>query len=240
MRALLALLLALACARIGAAQTPLPQEQTPAPRPVLVEMFVSQSCSSCLPADALLEKLAAKDKGAILPLSYDVNYWNDTGWRDTDSSAGATSRQFWYAKLASSQDVYTPEAVVDGTVRLVGSDRLALVRAIDDAANDQGLNVQLGISGDKMLTLALGPAVAPGQRRGTVVLIGYDPRHVTHVLGGENAGKTITEVNVVRSVTALGAWLGMDEHFTVPRPAGAHMALVLQGPKGAVLGLAAQ
>src|SRR5271156_2426120 len=80
-------------------------------RPVLIEMFVSQSCSSCPPADALLQQLAA-DKD-ILPLSLNVTYWDNLGWRDTDALDDTTKRQFYYAGL-SNGDVYTPEAVVDG------------------------------------------------------------------------------------------------------------------------------
>jgi hypothetical protein len=206
------------------------------PRPVLVEMFVSQSCSSCPPADALLQALASSDKG-ILPLSLNVTYWNNLGWHDTDSMDETTVRQFWYAGLSGSQNVYTPEAVVDGTRQLAGNDRHELTAAIAAARAEPAGNVQIAISGavsGGMLTLE----VSAGQGAGQIILFGYDTRHSTAVTAGENAGATITEINVVRSLTSLGPWDGLDEQFKLPRPAGQHIAVVLQAKDGSVLGLA--
>lgn len=205
------------------------------PRLVLVEMFVSQSCSSCPPANALLAELAAKDKG-ILPLSLNVTYWNNLGWRDTDATKEATDRQFWYAGLAGNADVYTPEAVVDGTRPLVGSNRAKLTAAIRAARNNPAGNVPMGISGGAMLNLDVGAGDGTGQ----VFILGYDSRHDTHIGAGENGGTVVSEVNVVRSIASLGGWLGVEEKFTLPHPAGEHVALVLQAKDGAVLGLAAQ
>ena len=90
-------------------------------RPVVVEMFTSQACSDCPPADALLGKLAAQP--GILALSFDVTYWNSAAWNDPYALPGAATRQDWYAGLRHSTEVYTPEAVVDGTNQFVGSDR---------------------------------------------------------------------------------------------------------------------
>lgn len=205
------------------------------PRPVLVEMFVSQSCSSCPPADALLRQLAAAHDW-ILPLSLNVDYFNDLGWKDTDSLKAATDRQLWYARLAGSQDVYTPEAVVDGVAQVVGSDRDRLMGAIRYARSYPAGNVPLSITGGAMLKLDAGAGDGSGQ----IFLIGYDSRHDTHVGGGENRGKTVTEINVVRSVISLGPWLGQEEKFTLSHPAGQHVALILQAKSGAVLGLATQ
>jgi hypothetical protein len=203
-------------------------------RPVLVEMFVSQSCSSCPPADALLQALAATDKN-ILPLSLNVTYWNNLGWHDTDATNATTARQYWYAGL-STGDVYTPEAVVDGTTQLVGSDRGKLTAAIAAARAAPAGDVPLHISGGAMLALE----ISQGDGAGQIILYGYDAHHVTPVSAGENGGTVITEINVVRSVTMLGLWNGMDEKFTLPRPAGEHVALLLQGKDGSVLGLASQ
>jgi hypothetical protein len=207
----------------------------PGPRPVLVEMFVSQSCSSCPPANALLQQLAARDKW-ILPLSLNVTYWNNLGWQDTDSSKAATDRQFWYAALSGNQNVYTPEAVVDGTSQMVGSDRAKLTAAISAARADPAGDVPIAISGGSMVKLDVGAGDGTGQ----ITLFGYDSRHDTHVGAGENAGETVSEANVVRSITPLGGWLGTDEKFMLPHPAGAHVALLLQAKDGSVLGLAAQ
>ncbi len=201
-------------------------------RPVLVEMFVSQSCSSCPPADALLQRLAAADKD-ILPLSLNVTYWNYLSWHDTDSLDAATARQYWYGSLGGG-DVYTPEAVVDGTAQLVGSDAAALQAAIAAARGKPAGDVPVRISGGSRLEITIGPGT--GQAR--VELFGYDERHVTAVKAGENAGVVITEMNVVRDLTDLGAWSGGAETFTLPRPAGQHVAALVQSAQGAVLGLA--
>lgn len=212
-----------------------PASKATGPRLVLVEMFTSQSCSSCPPANALLLQLAAKDKG-ILPLSLNVTYWNNLGWQDTDSSKAATDRQFWYAGLAGSTDVYTPEAVVDGTRQVVGSNRAKLTAAISDARSNPAGNVPVSITGGTMLNLDVGAGGGSGQ----IFMFGYDSRHDTKVRAGENGGITVTEINVVRSITPLGGWLGVEEKLILPHPQGEHVALVLQAKDGAVLGLAAQ
>jgi hypothetical protein len=222
--ALTALLLAAPAARAD-------QQAT---RPILVEMFVSQACSSCPPADALLQTLAAQDKD-ILPLSLNVTYWNNLGWRDTDAIDATTARQFWYAGL-SNNEVYTPEAVVDGTIQLVGSKKRKLVNAIAAARDDMAPPVPVSVSGGAMVKLTVGQGSGEGQ----IILYGYDSQHSTKVGAGENQGAVITEINVVRSVTALGPWNGMIESFTIPRPAGEHVAVLLQAKDGTVLGLAYQ
>jgi hypothetical protein len=201
-------------------------------RPVLVEMFVSQSCSTCPPADALLAQLAAADKN-ILPLSLNVTYWNNLGWHDADSLDASTERQFYYAKLAGSSNVYTPEAVVDGTTQMAGGDRAKLTSAIAAAKFMPAGNVKIKVSGGAMLSLD----VTTGSGEGQIIMFGYDTRHSTKIGAGENRGAVITEVNVVRSITALGPWDGMDEKFTVPRLAGDHVAVLLQAKDGSVLGL---
>ncbi len=236
-RLTLALLLAApaAYAQTTALVTNGPPVAKPAPpRPVLVEMFTSQACSSCPPADALLQALAASDK-FILPLSLNVTYWNNLGWHDTDSMDETTNRQFWYAKLAGSENVYTPEAVVDGTQQMDGADKRKLVNAIAAARAQPAGNVPILINGGPMLALE----VSAGQGEGQITLFGYDTRHVTAVQAGENTGASITEINVVRSLTSLGPWDGMDERFRLPRPAGEHFAVLLQAKDGSVLGLAA-
>jgi hypothetical protein len=206
--------------------------QTAQARPVLVEMFVSQSCSSCVPADALLQQLAAGDKN-ILPLSLNVTYWNNLGWHDADSLDTSTERQFFYAKLAGSSDVYTPQAVVDGTAQMAGNDRDKVTAAIAAAKLLPAGNVKIKVSGGAMLSLE----VSAGNGEGQIIVFGYDAHHSTKIGAGENHGTVITEVNVVRSITTLGPWSGTDERFSVPRLAGEHVAVLLQAKDGAVLGL---
>lgn len=203
-------------------------------RPVVVEMFTSQACSSCPPADALLQKLAAEP--GILALSFNVTYWNGPAWTDTDSLQAATDLQYWYADVGHNSEVYTPEAVVDGAVQLVGSDADNIAAAIAAAktapAGDVPINILPG--------MPLGLTVGRGSGAATVWLYGYDALHQTRIGGGENGGAVITEVNVVRSITRLGAWRGDAESFTIPPVAGGHLAVVLQGKEGAILGAAAR
>jgi hypothetical protein len=202
-------------------------------RPVLVELFTSQSCSSCPPANALLRKLKAQDSN-ILPLSFDVTYWNNLGWDDTDSLPGATDRQDWYASLRHSTEVYTPEAVVDGHAQFVGSDVARMHAAIATAMASRAGDVPIGISGQGELAISIGG----GAGVGNVLLLGYDDMHSTGVKSGENGGATITEVNVVRAMAPLGSWNGAALTFHAARPAGQHLAVILQAANGTILGLA--
>lgn len=203
-------------------------------RPVVVEMFTSQACSSCPPADALLGKLAA-DPG-ILALSFDVAYWNSPAWNDAYALPGATVRQDWYAGLQHSQDVYTPQAVVDGIAPLVGSDRKKLIAAIAAARAAPAGDTPISLSGGPMVKIAVGPGTANAE----LWLFGYDAAHTTHIGGGENGGITLTEVNIVRSITDLGPWNGQQTAMTISRPAGQHLAVLLQTATGAVIGAASE
>ncbi len=204
-------------------------------RPVLVELFTSQSCSSCPPANALLQRLKAQDHD-ILPLSFDVTYWNDLGWTDTNSFDAVTDRQDWYAGLRHSTEVYTPEAVVDGHAQFVGSHAGEMRAAIAAAKAAPAGDVPVSISGQDKLAITVGNGAGAGR----VLLLGYDDKHSTGVQAGENGGATITEVNVVRAMVPLGNWTGTALTLQAPRPAGQHVAVIVQAVDGKVLGLAAR
>ena len=203
-----------------------------AARPVVVELFTSQSCSSCPPAEALLGQLAAEG-GEVLPLAYHVTYWNHLDWRDTYSLPAATQRQSDYAQRMG-EGSYTPEAVIDGRVGLVGSREGAVRAAIAAARNAAVEAVPVSLSGRDRLTGRRGE----GRGTGTVTLVGFDPRHETSVPRGENAGRTLTQFNVVRSVAAIGHWTGAAQELTVPWPAGKAAAILVQGADGRILGAA--
>jgi hypothetical protein len=202
-------------------------------RPVVVELFTSEACSSCPPAEALLAQL--KGDPNILPLAFHVTYWNGPAWTDGFSLEAATDRQSFYAGVQHSQDVYTPEAVVDGTSGMVGSNRAAVLAAIQAAEASAAPAVPVHVSGGAMLTVSVGA----GSGTGTIWLFGFDGMHTTRIGGGENGGATIKEVNVVRSITNLGGWTGTAMSYTMPKPAGEHMAVLLQQADGTVLGAAA-
>ncbi|OYV49418.1 MAG: hypothetical protein B7Z77_08085 [Acidocella sp. 20-58-15] len=203
-------------------------------RPVVVELFTSEACSSCPPAEALLAELKKSDTG-ILPLSFHVTYWNGPAWTDAYALTGATERQSWYAGLHHSDEVYTPEAVVDGTTQMVGSRRNEVVGAIA-SAKAAATDVPVSISGGTMITIHIAQGTGPGAK---IWLFGFDPDHTTKIGGGENGGATLHEVNVVRSITPLGTWSGAMMNYTMPHPAGTHIAVLLQADNGQILGAAA-
>ncbi len=203
-------------------------------RPVLVELFTSLGCSSCPPADKLLT-LQAKNPG-VLALSFNITYWNNAAFTDPYGLQAATARQAWYASLENTTEVYTPEAVVDGSTSLVGSDAAKLSDAIAAAAANPAGDVPVTITPGPMVKIAVAASssiTGPAE----ITLIGYDPTHKTQVGGGENAGASLSETNVVRSMQDLGPWSGEEMALTTVHPAGAALAVILQTKTGAVVGL---
>jgi hypothetical protein len=209
-----------------------------APRPVVLELFTSQSCSSCPPADALLADLAVSQTD-VLPLDFHVDYWNYLSWRDRFSLPAATARQRAYA-AALGAEVYTPQMVIDGTAQVVGSNRAAVTAALAHARaamtkQAPGTSPTLTLT-DRGGRLALD--VGAGATGATLLLLGFDPMHVTQVGAGENAGRTLTEVNVVRSIKQLPAWNGAATSLLFDKPAGARTAVLLQAADGRILAAA--
>jgi hypothetical protein len=210
-----------------------------ADRPVVVELFTSQGCSSCPPADALLGELAHRSD--VLPLAFHVDYWDRLGWKDPYASAAATQRQQAYARLLDSRQVYTPQMVVDGRIDVVGSYRADVLRAIDRArAAAVAVPVECAASPDGVRVRVAGGG--PEMRRATLWLIGFDRHHETQVGAGENGGRTLAEWQIVRGLEPLAEWTGKPYETVVPAAALAryeHAALVLQEPGGRILGAAA-
>ncbi|MDX1486432.1 MAG: DUF1223 domain-containing protein [Alphaproteobacteria bacterium] len=173
---------------------------------VVVEMFTSQSCSSCPPADAFLGDLARRQD--VLALSMHVDYWNSLGWRDPFSSRDVTSRQRRYAGALGTGYVSTPQAIIQGRSYAVGSDRGAVLRQIEAVRRDGGPGIQpeLEPSGRDRVTLRL-----PQQRLrapATIWFVAFDDRHTAQIGAGENAGATVTYTNVVRDLRRIGTWTG--------------------------------
>ncbi|MDP4004059.1 thioredoxin family protein [Methylobacterium sp. NEAU K] len=203
-----------------------------AERPVVVELFTSQSCSSCPPAEALIGRLAGEGAG-VLPLAFHVTYWNHLDWRDPYALRAATARQGDYAARFGGAS-YTPQAVVDGQAALVGSDEAGLRAAI---ARARGAGAAIPVTLARTGT-GIAARVGDGSGAGRVLLIGFDPSHATRVLRGENAGRTIEQANVVRSVRDLGPWSGAAATFQAATPEGETAALLLQAADGRILGAA--
>ena len=209
------------------------QAQAETARPVVVELFTSQGCSSCPPADKLLTELS-RSRPDVLALAFHVTYWNRLGWPDPHSAEAFTDRQRHYARLSDVGSLYTPQAVVDGTKDVVGSDGPELRRAIATAAR-KAANLPLTIR-RQGADIAIGLGAGPGA--GKVLVIGYDGERTTKVPRGENAGSTLVESNIVRGLAVAGDWRGQPGEFRVAVPAGEHLAVIVQGPDGTILAAA--
>ena len=206
----------------------------PAGRPVVGELFTSEGCSSCPPADAKVAELA-RTRPDLLLLTFHVTYWNYLGWHDPYSFDAATQRQRRYVALGVSPEVYTPAFVVDGKLDAVGSDPAAVDHALRQAALSEEtaarIDVQQGAAG-------LIVSVGAGTGHGTVLLIGYDRLHETLVDRGENSGRILKEANIVRSMSVLTEWSGRPVHLQVPYPPGQDVAVLLQRDDGHIVGAA--
>ena len=212
-------------------------------RPVVIELFTSQGCSSCPPANAYLNEMV-RQRRDVLPLAFHVTYWDRLGWKDPFSLPAATDRQARYGSRFGDGS-YTPEIVVDGvTGRLVPlrdvpalTDALLEVigPAIDRAraARATATPLKLARNGDK-LTVEVGG----GEGRGRVLLVGFDRRHETAIGRGENGGRTLEELNVVRSVRTLADWSGTALRLTEPMPEGEDAAVILEAADGRIVGAA--
>lgn len=208
----------------AAAPNPAP---TPAPAaPVLVELFTSQGCSSCPPADAFLKELAERDD--VIALSFHVDYWDRLGWRDPYANSWNTRRQHAYQAALDQPYVYTPQMVVGGREQAVGADR-ATVGRILDRQRREGAAVALSLervdSGQARLRIAATPDLT-----GRLTLFGFDRKPDTDVKAGENAGRRLLNVNVVAVTEDLGRWTGEAVDRVIPLPEvkpGRGYALVL-------------
>lgn len=202
-RAAASLILLVLVAVVGfAIRANAPQGPKLGPNPVVVELFTSQGCSSCPPADELLRTLAKDPAYAktIVPLAYHVDYWDHLGWRDPFSSKQYTLRQMTYQKQFGLTSAYTPQAVVGGAKQLVGSQGDALRKTILEESQR---------ASDGRVTIALrdGQAVvhaeSPSPR--DLVIVAFQDGAKTQIAQGENRGTTVTNDAIVRQLTRAGA-----------------------------------
>jgi len=193
------------------------------------------ACSSCPPADKLLAELA--NRPDALALSFHVDYWDRLGWKDPYSSREATARQNHYATLLDLGTVYTPQIVVDGKWQAVGSDPADVEHALGLARRDrQEVPVTLALDhGRAQIKLGTGGDFASA----SLLLIGFDRRHVTAVKRGENGGRTLTHVDVVRGIEEITGFSGSPGEIEVPvRWHCDRIAAVVQAADGRILGVA--
>ncbi|MFQ5466956.1 MAG: DUF1223 domain-containing protein [Kiloniellaceae bacterium] len=209
--------------------------------PVVVELFTSQGCESCPPADNLLAELSTRPD--VIALSLHVDYWDYIGWRDPYGSPMVTDRQRRYASALGLRYVFTPQIIVDGRATLVGSRRSEVLAAVKkSAARRKAVDVRFVPGAGGRVVIPAGHAPDNGV---TVWLAIYDESHETAVKRGENAGRVIRNTNVVRAFERIGTWTG--ERLEIPLDLDGAAArgrfgcaiIVQQGRNGPILGAAA-
>jgi hypothetical protein len=175
------------------------------PAPMVVELFTSEGCSSCPPADALLGELAQRQY--VLPLSFHVDYWDYIGWKDRFADPLFTRRQHAYAEAQGSSMVYTPQMIIAGAIDVVGSDRKAVEKALKVAYTRNTMYRIHVMREDDGRVVVQFPDAQIGVPA-TVWLVTYQRSAESHVNAGENAGHDLMTYNVVRSLQKVGMWTG--------------------------------
>jgi hypothetical protein len=205
--------------RLGDGAISSDRARAPAPAPVLIELFTSEGCSSCPPADILLEKLDRSQPvptANLIVLSEHVDYWDDIGWKDPYSSHQFSLRQADYARRFRLEGPYTPQIVIDGTTQLIGSDEHDALRAIGRAAKIDKIPVTLSephLEGTDSLVVRVNVgrnASSPRTKNAQVLLALADDSDQSNVHGGENAGRILKHVAVLRALTQVGTIEGND------------------------------
>ena len=189
----------------GAASSATVARDVDAP-PVVVELFTSQGCSSCPPADSFLGELAQRPD--VLALAFHVDYWNYIGWADPFASKLATQRQRDYSQRLALRYVYTPQMVINGMTEGVGAEPGTINPLIKAAASDGAPRAITALSraSDGHLAVHIDAGTAP--EPASVWLVGFDREHTTRVLHGENEGRTLKDYQIVRSFQEVGTWTG--------------------------------
>jgi hypothetical protein len=186
------------------------------PRAV-VELFTSQGCSSCPPADKVIGELA-KDP-SVIALSMPIDYWDYLGWKDTLADARFSARQQAYSRVRGDRGVYTPQVVVNGSVHLVGSDRAGIEDAIGDTRKAEGVMsvpVSMALAGKQISVSVAASSKGPAAMHGEVWICSIS-KEVSIAIGrGENRGREVTYHNVVRNLLKVGDWNGSAGNWSVP------------------------
>jgi hypothetical protein len=238
------------------------------PRPAVVELFTSEGCNSCPPAEAYVGELAGRSD--VLALAFHVDYWDDLVWRDRFGLGQSVERQRSYARSLRLSSVYTPEVVIDGRADYVGSNRVGIGNALKEKRAGVPVTLSVG-NGEAEVRLGPGGKEAgengihqngPGEKTrdaklsteqdargkgagGDVVLVAYLRKAISSIGRGENAGRTLDEYNIVRAVVPLGRWDGGVQEFhaklaSLPQDATDVAVLVQLPGQGAVVGAATQ
>jgi hypothetical protein len=186
------------------------------PRAV-VELFTSQGCSSCPPADKIIGELA--NDPTIIAMSMPIDYWDYLGWKDTLADSRFTQRQRAYSRVRGDREVYTPQVVVNGSVHVIGSDRAGIETAIGKTSSGESgvmsVPVTMSLSG-KQINVSVAAGKAPAAAHGEVWICSISKAVPISIGRGENRGREITYHNVVRNLLKVGDWNGAPVSWTVP------------------------
>ncbi|MFT6425751.1 MAG: hypothetical protein ACJAX2_002306 [Celeribacter sp.] len=214
-------------------------QDAPQPFPVVVELFTSQGCSSCPPADALLAQLAKRDD--VLALALHVDYWDYIGWKDIFADPRFTQRQRLYARAAGHRTIYTPQMIVNGQEHVVGFKpmKLADLIAMHRRKFEKAPLAMTAVRSGNMLSIALDPnGAAPMDMQ--VQIVGFRPLQNVVIRVGENAGKSIDYANIVTAWTNVGQWDGvhpitLNTALTSDDPVAVIVQQNLRGLPGAIV-----
>ena len=224
------------CLLAGAALAWTAAQADAASRPLVIELFTAQGCSSCPPADAFLGQLSGRPD--ILALAFHVDYWDSSGWRDRFELRQGVERQNVYVHNFHRASAFTPQFIIDG--RKDAMDTSSIVQALQEPRD--AVPVTLAVREGQVV-------VDVGEKQGggpsDVVLVAFLRHAVSNVGRGENAGKTLEEFNIVRSIRTLGEWKGATENYKVsvsslPSDATDVAVLVQSRGEGPIVGAAAQ
>lgn len=202
--------------------------------PVVVELYTSQGCSSCPPADEMLHELA--ERSDVIALALHVDYWDYIGWADSFADPAYTTRQQNYARVAGARSIYTPQMVIGGQDHIVGAKAREMDSLIQiHSAQPTGTQISLQRSGDQ---LRITGQSQQALRAGTIVqLIRFSPEETVNIMRGENAGRAISYANIVTQWRGVGEWSGqgaLDMSVTVT--GNSPIVVIVQEPgPGAVM-----
>lgn len=178
----------------------------------VVELFTSQGCSSCPPADKALESLARA--GEVVALAYHVDYWNYLGWTDTLASKDNTDRQYAYARMFGRNGVYTPQAVLNGREHINGADISGIRTRIDTMPGEgKGLKVPVDV---EVKNDELRIRVGPGEGKANIVIAYFERERTINIDKGENRGKTVNYWHAVTDMETIGMWEGKETNLVLP------------------------
>lgn len=212
-------------------------------QPIVVELFTSQGCSSCPPADKILGELSKRED--VIPLTLNVDYWDYLGWRDTLGSSEHTKRQRIYAANRGTRQIYTPQMVVNGYIDVVGSRRAQVMDTLKrEAATTARVPMRISENNDEII-IEVGDSPSAGlAKKSTIWVMVTSPSVSVPIKRGENKGRKLTYFNVVRQMVPAGMWSGKAKRITLPK-AGLDMtgnrgcvALLQQGNIGKIIGAA--